>query len=251
MSLPNTLNQWLGLVKVATLDAFGDEVVALIHHGSTVEQLGDQPVPNSDTIKLLLVLSKIDNERLESLACLPVDVTDRSQFEWIVLSESELGRSTDVLPDLFLEIGRRSEVIFGTNVLSDISIRHDHLRLRCEQQFKTLLIEMQQELMIGSNEMKQKLSIQYQTMVRIFGGALWLLGCTPPSDTEKLLDLAAEQFNFRRQTLREVLETIESKDLQRRKHIDAQISLLEIVRNTSVFVDEMDDEVITIDTSHN
>lgn len=251
MSLHDSLNEWLATAKAAAIDAFGHQVVALIHHGSTVEQLGDQPLSQSETIDLLLVLSTIDSGMLASLAELLADVTERSRFRWIVLTKAELFHSTDVLPDLFLEMRRRCEVIFGTNVLDEIDVRHDHLRLRCEQLFKILLIEMQQELIVGSNEIKQRLAIHFQTLVGLFGGALWLMGFTPPSDTQKLLELAAEQFHFRREVLDEVRETIASKDFSRPRNVEAQIKLLEIVRSTSVLIDAMADEVILIEGTEN
>lgn len=248
MPKQKTINESLDSAKESVVTAFGSDLISLVHHGSTVEQDGDSPIPRLDSICLLLVLGSVESTELIKLSKLDKQLTDPAEFNWLVLTEAELSESTDVFPDMFLEMKRRSEVIFGLDLISELDIRQHHLRLRCEQQFKLLLFEMQHDLMARPNNIKARLSTHYQRLIQLASSALWLMGVTPPSDSETLLRYAAEHFGFSIGALTSVEETIASKDLQRAKHLEAQVALLKIVREAAKLLDGMDDEIIVIES---
>ncbi len=60
----------------------------------------------------------------------------------LVLSTGDLNRSTDVFPVKFLHMQKHHCVICGSDVLSGIAISRDHLRLRCEQEIKNLMLRL-------------------------------------------------------------------------------------------------------------
>ena len=67
-----------------------------------------------------------------------------SRLSLLILSEDELQRSTDVFPIKFLNMQRHHRVLFGKDVLSQLQIAQDFLRLRCEQEIKNLMLRLHQ-----------------------------------------------------------------------------------------------------------
>jgi hypothetical protein len=62
----------------------------------------------------------------------------------MVLSETDLRRSAAVFPTKYLDIQQHHRVLWGQAVLADLTVAQDHLRLRCEQEIKNLLLRLRQ-----------------------------------------------------------------------------------------------------------
>ncbi|MEL7498111.1 MAG: hypothetical protein AAFN77_10905 [Planctomycetota bacterium] len=227
---------------------FQENLVALVHYGPTVERDQESPNPRHDPIRLMLVLQTIDDACLEQLADLDPVAIEQKQTEWLTLSEHELHRSTDVFPELFLEIKRRFEVISGSDVLKDLDIGHHHLRLRCEQQFKTLLFELQHDLQVKPKDHHLRLAEQFLRFVEIAGGTLWLAGLQPPEDSQELLRVATEELGIELEQIERVRKAIDANRLTKKNCLKTQIDFIGLVRIASNFVDAMDDEIIVVET---
>ena len=236
-------------IAIKTVESeFGGELVSLVHYGPTLELPFDKSNPNHEPIRLMLVLSDMEDEStLQRLGELEPEAMVSRQTDWVTLSERELVRSTDVFPVLFTEMKRRYHILSGKDILVDLDIREHHLRLRCEQQFKSLLFELQSDLHAKPKDVHQRLADQFLRFAEICSSSLLLLGLTPPGDTEEMLQLATEKLDLNFETVTQLKDEIRATKLLRKKCVGIQTSFISMVRKASAYIDQMDDEIIEVE----
>jgi len=137
--LPTSVQSGLDRFCENMQGALGDQIISIVLYGGFVEK---DFIPENTTVKVMVVLKAVSVELLDQ-AAIPVQVGCREfGLAVLLLSEDELRRSTDVFPIKFLDMQRRHRLLQGQDVLSDLQIAHDHLRLRCEQEIKNLMLRL-------------------------------------------------------------------------------------------------------------
>jgi hypothetical protein len=92
----------------------------------------------------MVVLKEVTIEALDNMVA-PVQQGMRDlRLAVMVLSENNLHRSTPVFPSKFLDMQQQHHVLWGKEVLTALPISQEHLRLRCEQEIKNLLLRLRQ-----------------------------------------------------------------------------------------------------------
>jgi hypothetical protein len=119
--------------------ALGEHLISIVLYGASASE---EPVPESLSVEVMIVVDDVSIKVLDA-AALPVQM-GRHEFRLAVLflSEDELHRSTDVFPIKFLQMQRHHRVVYGRDVLSGLQISRQHLRLRCEQEIKNLMLRL-------------------------------------------------------------------------------------------------------------
>jgi len=97
--------------------------------------------PQKSDINLLVVLERIDVAILKSVVE-PVALGRHWRIAPFFITEKNLRASTDVFPVKFLSMQESYRVLVGTDILGALTIRREHLRLRCEQEFKNVLLRL-------------------------------------------------------------------------------------------------------------
>ncbi|MBL60358.1 MAG: hypothetical protein CMO75_11915, partial [Verrucomicrobiales bacterium] len=77
----------------------------------------------------MVVLEEISTASLDAVGA--ALRASKLQIELLTLSEEDLRNSTDVFPIKFLDIKRTHVICHGKDVLSELEISKDNLRLRC------------------------------------------------------------------------------------------------------------------------
>ena len=115
--------------------SLGDKFVSGVLYGKLAREINKT---EDMSINFMVVLEKISAAILDAVG----DALRKSkvQIELLTLSEEDLRSSTDVFPIKFLDIKRTHVIYRGKDVMSDLEIPRDNLRLRCEQEIKNLTI---------------------------------------------------------------------------------------------------------------
>lgn len=119
--------------------AVGDDLVSVVLYGGLAK---GEYSPGRSNVNVMVVLK---NARVATLdkAAPPLRAAQREfPLAPLLLTENDLHRSTDVFPVKFLDIQRRHRLLWGKDVLNGLAIGKDHLRLRCEQEIKNLLLRL-------------------------------------------------------------------------------------------------------------
>ena len=161
----------------------------------------------------------------------------------MISSESDLQGSTDVFPVKFLDMQRHHVLLTGRDVLSDLSITRDHLRLRCEQEIKNLSLRLRSRYIQAHGKpklMRRTLTraIQpFSTSIRVLGQLK--TGDEPPSDTDTLTS-DAKTLDLDGHTLQEVLTLSRSKHGGRSAELkDLYGRFMRVVQQAAIIADEL------------
>lgn len=125
-------------------------------------------VKETDHVCLMIVLTEITTANLDKVGNALRASKRARQFQPLVLSENDLKTSTDVFPIKFLDMQQDYDVVAGEDVVKDLKISRDNLRLRCEQEIKNLMLRLR-GLYISSGDNSQALE---SAMLRGYYGFL-------------------------------------------------------------------------------
>src|SRR5262249_25069023 len=131
------------------------------------------------------------------------------QLALLLLSETELKSSSDVFPIKFLDIKQNHEVLWGKKVMDDLEISDEHLRLRCEQEIKNLLLRLRQFYLQRSHRtelIESTLVESIPSFILNLRVMLMLKTGQAPTAKNAISDAASYEFGLNNKTLQTVLE---------------------------------------------
>lgn len=159
--------------------------------------------PGKSDINLLVVVEGIDVAILKSVLD-PVARGRRYGITPFFITEVNLRSSADVFPIKFLAMRESYRVLLGRDVLADLDISREHLRLRCEQEVKNLLLRLRRHYIMrggqGLTEMMSQMIVGFLETLRV---VLSLTQEGLPS-REEVVDVAAKTFEIDAEILRSV-----------------------------------------------
>jgi len=120
----------------------------------------------------------------------------------LVLTRSYVDSSLDTFPLELLNMIEANLLIYGEDILAELDIDNDHLRLQIERELKSKLLSLRQGYMesLGSREGIQNLiSISLPAFTAIFRGTLYIKNVeTGKDDSLKIYKLIEETFKLRK-----------------------------------------------------
>lgn len=138
-AIPTALQPGLEAWLHALQDALGPELVSLVLYGGLAR--GDFD-PDSSDINLMAVVQNASPDLLSRCSSLVRRGVRDFRAGLFLITEQELRESTDVFPVKFLDLQRQHRLLAGRDVLSGLPISHTHLRLRCEQELRDLVLNL-------------------------------------------------------------------------------------------------------------
>lgn len=120
---------------------YGEDLLAIFLYGSAAA--GDH-VPGRSDLNVGVVLRKLTPALLRKAAA-GLRAWHRQGFATPVFFDPEiLHDSLDVFPIEFLDMQERHRMLWGPDVLADLSIARGNLRLQCEQELRGKLMKLRQ-----------------------------------------------------------------------------------------------------------
>lgn len=192
-------------------DALQEHVISLVLYGAHADK---ETREKTESIQLLIVLKEINPTILERLAAAYKQIKGYRQLSPMVMTPEELRSSTDVFPVTFLEMQRCHRLLAGDDCLEELSIRFDHLRLRCEQRLKNLLLRMQNTYLTTHDDTHRMASVlqrNFSSYERVMGTALLLKDTPRPEGANEVLLTSAAAFGLDVDTTRQVIDAMERR----------------------------------------
>jgi hypothetical protein len=138
---PQAVKTELETIVPELRQALGSQCVAMVLYGGAAK--GEFITGQSD-LNLLLVVDRVTVDLLSRVAPILQRGAAAARTGVLILTEEELRSSTDVFPTKFLDIQRQHHLLAGRDPFAGLSIGRDHLRLRCEQELKNLMLRLRQ-----------------------------------------------------------------------------------------------------------
>lgn len=122
-------------------EALGDQLVSVVLYGGLAK---GEYLPETSDVNVMIVFDRVTVSSLDKIASIIQGGVRDFRLATMLLSESDLPRSTEVFPVKFLDMCRHHRVLWGKDVFAGLTISRDHLRLRCAQEITNLLLRLRQ-----------------------------------------------------------------------------------------------------------
>jgi predicted nucleotidyltransferase len=164
------------------LKVFGKELVSLVLYGSAA---AGSYIKGKSDINMMVVLTDVGMSRL-------ADILDTVKY-WkkshvavpLVLTKQFIESSLDSYPIEFLNMKNSHVLIYGENILDQLSFNPLDLRLQIEREFKGKLILLRQGYLEAegkARQLKLLISKSFTAFISIFNALLYLKHDSAPTD---------------------------------------------------------------------
>jgi predicted nucleotidyltransferase len=183
------------------LKVFGRELVSLILYGSAA---GGSYIKGKSDINLLLVLTPEGIDKLADAFATIKYWKKRSVALPLVMTKAFINSSLDCYPIEFLNMKNNHILIYGENLLEQIDVSPENLRLQIERELKGKLILLRQgylEAQGKSRQLKNLISRSFTAFISIFNAMLYYKHDAAPrkrrdtiKELGKIFEIDAEAF---------------------------------------------------------
>lgn len=155
-----------------------------------------QFIAGTTEVNVLIVLDNYQSSNLRQLA--PAVQAARREFllEPLLFTNLDLLDSTDVFPLRILQVKRSYRLLSGIDVLKELTIQPEHIRLACEREAKSIVMRLRQLYLIQSGLRpfwREALIESVTVLFQLLRCALELSGIAIPEEEEGLLELSERE----------------------------------------------------------
>jgi len=175
---------------------FGDDLIAIVLYGSGAR---GEYVPKKSDLNFLIILSEEGIERLGDAIDAAAKWEKRSIPVPLFLTRDYIESSLDAFPLEFFNIRSAYRVIYGDDMIGNLGIKNDNLRLQCERELKGKLLLLRESFLQAHGEVRRLTELIRRSLpacISIFKALLYLKGERIPEKHEALIPATAENFGF-------------------------------------------------------
>lgn len=186
-------------------DIYQEGLVSVIIYGSVATGEFKDRYSN---INLLVILDNTDLNNLKMASGL-INKQRFKRFQPLFFAPDYLVHSCDVFPIEFLDMKENYRVLYGQDVLKDISIEVKNLRFQCEQELKAKLINIKNFFIRNKNHkiaVTNLLFKSFNSVLHILRNLIRLKNKTPAYSKPDVLKQLSEEFQFDIDTFNKILE---------------------------------------------
>lgn len=220
---------------------FGDDLVAIILYGSGAR---GEYVPKKSDINLLIVLSDSGIERLGDATDAVAKWRKRNVRVPLVMTKGYIDSSLDAFPLEFFNIKSAYQVIHGEDILGDLALGKQDLRLQCEKELKAKLLLVRESFLEADNKtpLLRELIVQsLSAFISIFKALLYLTGEEVPDKNEAVLATTAKSFGLNGDLFRTLWHIRKGeKKAGKGELVEIVQKYINEIRKLSTQVDQMD-----------
>lgn len=151
----------------------------------------------SSDINSLIVLHRMDLDFHEFLAPLGKRYGKKRISAPLVLTEEYIRNSLDVFPIEFHDFRLIHKTIYGDDILKDLEIKREYLRLQCERETKARLIGLRQGYISSAGDtrlIKELLIRSFTGCIPLFRAIIYLMGKEPPVKRQDVIKTIQDAF---------------------------------------------------------
>ena len=145
--IPKLLERDIGNFVEELDHSLGSNMLSVVMYGGMVKS---KTIKITDPVNLMVVVREITTKILDQIAEPYMMSRRKDQLKLLTLSKEDLLSSTDVFPIKFLDMQQDYRVLRGEDLVKDLEVNRDHLRLRCEQEIKNLMLRLRQAYLKNS-----------------------------------------------------------------------------------------------------
>lgn len=192
-------------------ELYGDDLVSIILYGSAT---GQDYRPGKSDINFMIVLSETGIERLDQAFSIVKKWQKKNVAIPLFLTESYVKTSMDVFPIEYLNFQRNYALVFGKDILKDLSFDPKFIRLQCEREIKGKLLILREGFLETSGKrkaLKELISQSIPAFIAIFEALLSLKEKDVPKEKRETIRTTCKAFELDASVYERLLDVKEDK----------------------------------------
>ncbi|MFC1599159.1 hypothetical protein ACFL2W_00045 [Candidatus Omnitrophota bacterium] len=222
------------------IDIYKDSIISINLYGSATGK--DFSLKTSD-INLLVVVNELSFGQLKKgLKFISQGIAKKIAAP-LFLTEEHIRTSQDVFPIEFLEMKENHICLYGKDVLNDVDIKRDYIRLFCEEQIKGKLIRIRQaylEIGLRKKGVEALMKESMYSLIPVFRNLLRLKGLGPSVLKEEVLLAVSAEFGLDQEVFITILK--DKRDDEKIGGQDVEVyfeKYLDQIRKLAIAVDTL------------
>ena len=138
-AIPENLASDINSFTSSLKSDLGDSLVSVVLYGGLVK---NEMIKETDRVKIMIVVKNANIPSLDKVGDALSSTKRAKQIQLLTLTPADLSSSTDVFPIKFLDMQQDYEILHGEDLVKDLEVGRDHLRIRCEQEVKNLMLKL-------------------------------------------------------------------------------------------------------------
>ncbi len=175
---------------------FGDDLISIILYGSAT---GKDYRPGKSDINFMIILTEEGIEHLDRAFGIVKKWRKRGVAIPLFLTEVYVNTSLDVFPIEYLNFQRDYVVVFGKDILKELTFNPEFIRLQCEREIKGKLLILREAFLETSGKgraLKEVIGQSVSAFVAIFEALLYLKGKDLPRERREIIKNTCETFEL-------------------------------------------------------
>ena len=176
--------------------SFDKDLVSVILYGSAITQ---EYIPKKSDLNFLIVLSEDGIENLHLTHGLVAKWRKKKVGTPLFLTKAYIESSLDTFPIEFLNIKRNYEIIYGEDVLNELSFDKEHIRLQCERELKGKLLLLRKGYVATRGKariLRNLITTSIPTFIFVFKALLYLLDKEVPATKHETISVLAKELDL-------------------------------------------------------
>ena len=138
-AIPENLASDINSFTSSLKNDLGDSLASVVLYGGLVK---NEMIKETDRVKIMIVVKSVKLSSLNKVGDALSSTKRAKQIQLLTLTPADLSSSTDVFPIKFLDMQQDYEILHGEDLVKDLEVGRDHLRIRCEQEVKNLMLKL-------------------------------------------------------------------------------------------------------------
>jgi hypothetical protein len=185
---------------------FGDDLVSIILYGSAT---GKDYIPGKSDINFMIVLSEEGLEFLDRAFGIVKKWRKKGVAVPLFLTEIYMETSLDVFPIEYLNFQRDYVVVFGKDILKELTFNPEFIRLQCEREIKGKLLILREAFLETSGKgraLRELIGQSVSAFIAIFEALLYLKGKELPKGRREIIKSTCGTFELNATVFEKLLD---------------------------------------------
>jgi len=189
----------------------GDDLISIILYGSAV---GQDYRPGKSDINFMIVLTENGIDHLDRMFDVVKKWRKRNVIPPLFLTEEYVKTSLDVFPIEYMAFKRSYVLVFGKDLLKDLTPKQEYIRLQCEREVKGKLLLLREAFLSTSGKgraLRDVICQSNRAVMSIFNALTYLKGEELFAGKRELIRSACEAFDLDKELFEKLLDIKEEK----------------------------------------
>jgi hypothetical protein len=175
---------------------FGAHLLSIVLYGSGA---GEDYIPRKSDLNFLITLTDQGVDRLDRVLEMVARWRKRNVAIPLFMTRSYLQGSQDSYPIEFLNMKRHYIVVFGTDVLAELTFDRCHIRLQLERELRGKIINLRSGYLAtegNTRKIRELIALSLTAFISLFSAMLYLKNIEIPHGKRDVITAAGQAFGI-------------------------------------------------------